>query len=51
MSETKFPLDESKLSFDIPKTDQPRICSRNRLDMYISLKPIECPQLIHRLIN
>ena len=24
MSETKFPLDESKLSFDIPKTDQPR---------------------------
>ena len=24
MSETKFPLDESKLSFDIPKTDRPR---------------------------
>ena len=24
MSETKFPLDESKLPFEIPKTDQPR---------------------------
>ena len=24
MSETKFPLDESKLPFEIPKTDHPR---------------------------
>ena len=24
MSETKFPLDEGRLSFQIPKTDQPR---------------------------